>query len=257
MNIYQHFRPEEHAFIDQVINWKDQVETTYAPRLTDFLDPREQQIVKLLIGTQADVQVHFFGGAEEMERQRVILAPDYYEVQEHDFLISLLEINYPSKFVTIEHRHLLGSLMSLGLKRGKYGDILVDGEQIQVLVASEIAPYVMSELKEVGRAKVQIQERSVREAIKVREKWEEHSCTVSSMRLDAIVATIYNLARQKAQNLITHGLVKVNWTVVENSSFDCREGDMISVRGYGRAKIQSIDGKTKKEKWRIVVFVQK
>lgn len=41
MNIYQHFRPEEREFIDQVLNWKNIVENTYAPKLTDFLDPRE------------------------------------------------------------------------------------------------------------------------------------------------------------------------------------------------------------------------
>ena len=50
MSIYQHFRPEEREFIDQVLNWKEYVENNYAPKLTDFLDPREQQIVKMIIG---------------------------------------------------------------------------------------------------------------------------------------------------------------------------------------------------------------
>jgi RNA-binding protein YlmH len=51
--------------------------------------------------------------------------------------------------------------------------------------------------------------------------------------------------------------VKVNWTLTENPSFECDVGDMISVRGYGRAKILAIEGKTKKEKWRIIVGKQK
>ena len=46
MSIYQHFRPEERGFIDQALNWKDFVENKYAPKLTDYLDPREQQILK-------------------------------------------------------------------------------------------------------------------------------------------------------------------------------------------------------------------
>ena len=50
MSIYQHFRPEEREFIDQVLNWKNLVENTYAPKLTDFLDPREQQILKRVDG---------------------------------------------------------------------------------------------------------------------------------------------------------------------------------------------------------------
>ena len=37
--------------------------------------------------------------------------------------------------------------------------------------------------------------------------------------------------------MIKAGLVKVNWISIENTSFECGEGDMLSVRGYGRAKI--------------------
>jgi RNA-binding protein YlmH len=51
--------------------------------------------------------------------------------------------------------------------------------------------------------------------------------------------------------------VKVNWQVIENPSFECQTGDLISARGYGRVKILSIDGKTKKEKWRITIGIQK
>jgi RNA-binding protein YlmH len=52
-------------------------------------------------------------------------------------------------------------------------------------------------------------------------------------------------------------LVKVNWTLIENPSFECKEGDIISVRGHGRSKIMGIEGKTKKEKWRIIAGRQK
>lgn len=50
MSIYQHFRPEEKDFIDQAMNWIDQVKHSYAPKLSDFLDPRQQEILTSLIG---------------------------------------------------------------------------------------------------------------------------------------------------------------------------------------------------------------
>ena len=62
MSIYQHFRPEERGFIDQVLNWKDFVENKYAPKLTDFLDPREQQILKMIIGQQTALISVFLEG---------------------------------------------------------------------------------------------------------------------------------------------------------------------------------------------------
>ena len=104
MNIYQHFRPEEREFIDQVLGWKEYVEQTYAPKLTDFLDPREQQIIQTLIGNTQEVKVSLFGGTPGAERQRALVYPDYYEPEHDDFQLTLFELAYAKKFVTIEHR---------------------------------------------------------------------------------------------------------------------------------------------------------
>ncbi|MDQ0198517.1 YlmH family RNA-binding protein [Neobacillus ginsengisoli] len=257
MNIYQHFRPEEREFIDQVLQWKSYVETKYAPKLTDFLDPREQHILKMLIGDQGDVKYQLFGGYPEVERSRALLLPDYLSVTQDDFQITLFEIDYPSKFVTIEHPQVLGSLMSLGLKRGKFGDILFKEDRIQFFVANEVKDYIQNNLQSIGRASIKLKAIELGNAISSQELWGENELTVSSLRLDTVISGIHHLSRQKSQMFIQQGIVKVNWTLIENSSFECAEGDLISVRGHGRAKIMSIDGKTKKEKWRINVGKQK
>jgi RNA-binding protein YlmH len=257
MNIYQHFRPEERDFIDQVMQWKNYVESSYAPRLTDFLDPREQHILKVLIGDNSEIKYKFFGGSVEVERKRACILPEYLSETADDFQIILFEIDYPSKFVTIEHPHVLGSLMSLGLKRGKFGDILFKDGRIQFFAAAEIGEFVKNNLESIGRAGVKLKELDLSEALSSDTYWLENDITVSSLRLDTIVSGIYNVSRQKSQLYIGQGLVKVNWTIVESASFECGEGDMISVRGHGRAKIMSIEGKTKKDKWRIHVGKQK
>lgn len=257
MSIYQHFRAEEKEFIDQVLNWKEYVEQSYAPKLTDYLDPREQQIVKMIIGTQGEVQYAFSGGTEKTERKRAFLFPDYYQVEPEDFQITLFEVEFAKKFVSLTHPQVLGSLMGLGLRRGKFGDILIIGDRVQFYCAKEVSEYVRLELHAVGKAAVRLTEIPVSEALKPEESWEEKIITVSSLRIDAILSAIFQLSRQKAQMLIKSGLVKVNWTVMENAAFECGEGDTISCRGSGRAKIFSIDGKTKKDKWKISAGRQK
>ncbi|WP_079508363.1 YlmH family RNA-binding protein [Mesobacillus jeotgali] len=252
MSIYQHFRPEEREFIDQVINWKEYVEQNYAPKLTDFLDPREQQILSVVIGKHPDVKWELFGGAPGTERKRAFLFPEYLEVKQEDFQIKLFGIEYASKFVNIEHRQVLGSLMSLGLKRGKFGDILIDGDTVQFFAAEEIADYIRLQLESVGRASIKLTEQPLANALTIDEVWNEMNTTISSLRLDTVMSTLFNLSRQKSQLLIQHGHVKVNWTAIENTAFDCGEGDVISARGYGRAKIITIDGKTKKDKYRVI-----
>ena len=257
MNIYQHFRPEEREFIDQVLNWKDYVDTAYTPKLTDFLDPREQHILKTIIGENGNIKYQFFGGLSETERKRALIMPDYFIPTLEDFQITLFEINYPTKFVTIEHPKVLGTLMSLGLKRGKFGDILIKDERIQFLVSREINDYIRNNLESIGRATIQLKEAGLEEAIIPENSWVEQSVTVSSLRLDTVISGVHNLSRQKSLSFIQQGLVKINWTLTENPSFECFDGDLLSVRGYGRVKILSIEGKTKKEKWRIIVGKQK
>jgi RNA-binding protein YlmH len=257
MNIYQHFRPEERDFIDQVLSWKDYVESSYSPKLTDFIDPREQHILKTLIGENGSITYKLFGGISEGERKRALIMPDYFLPTEKEFQINLFEIDYPIKFVSIEHPQVLGSIMSLGLKRGKFGDILMKDGRVQFFAASEISDYLKSNLESIGRASIRLKELALEEAITTDELWMEQAITVSSLRLDTIISGIHHISRQKSQLFIQQGLVKVNWTSIENVSFECAEGDLLSVRGYGRVKILSIEGRTKKDKWRIVVGKQK
>lgn len=254
-SIYQHFRPDEKEFVDAVLKWKLSVENQYAAKRTDFLDPRQQHIVESVIGKNDEIILSFF--PENTERKRALLYPPYFQPEEEDFGIKLFEIQYPSKFVTIEHRQVLGTLMSLGLKREKFGDILSEDDTIQLMLADEISEYVRMELKQIGKAKISMKDIPMKDRIESKEEWMEKVTTVSSLRLDVVLAAIYNDSRQKAQTLIKSNQVKVNWKTVDNSSFEVEAGDVISARGYGRSKLLSIEGRTKRDKWRISVGILK
>ncbi|MBP3038715.1 RNA-binding protein [Bacillaceae bacterium Marseille-Q3522] len=257
MSIYEHFRPDEKEFIDRVLQWADQVEKSYTPRLSDFLDPREQVLVNQIIGNHSIIKYTFFGGYDHAERKRALFYPQYDSVKEDDFKLALLEVHYPQKFVSLEHRQVLGSLMSLGITRGKYGDIIIAGERIQFFCAQEIAAYIQMQLTSIGKASVTLKETPLINVLPVHIEWTEDQATTSSLRLDTLISAIYHLSRQKSQQLISQGNVKVNWMAVERQDFDCKKGDVFSVRGFGRAKLLAIEGKTKKEKWRIITGKQK
>jgi RNA-binding protein YlmH len=252
MSIYDHFRPEEAVFVDKVMEWKEGAEFYHKTKLTDFLDPREQQIIASIIGNHPDVSVHFYGGASGAERKRALISPSYFSPEEGEFQVEILQIEYASKFFTIEHRQVLGALMSLGLKREKYGDIFIQEETVQIAVAKEIADYITMNLQSIGKAKVSLAAVPSQQAVHIQEEWGEKTGTVSSLRLDVLIAEMFHLSRQKVQLFIKNGLVKVNWKVVEQPAYECFEGDVFSVRGYGRGKLMSIDGKSKRDKWRIV-----
>jgi len=179
------------------------------------------------------------------------LVPSYLETTMDDYQLTLFSIDYPVKFVTLEHRDILGALMNLGLKREKFGDILIGVDSTQLVVANEIADYVEMNLQTIGKASVRLNRIPLSEQIKPKDEWDEATVTVSSMRLDVVIAQMYKLSRAKVSPLIEKGLVKVNWKTVDKTDFSIAEGDYISVRTFGRARVFAIEGMTKKEKYRI------
>lgn len=256
MDIYQHFRKEEEPFIDQVFSWKEQVERTYVARLTDFLDPREQQIVQMLVSESKDeLQLADSGGSPNSERKRMIIAPYYEEITSEHYQITLLEADYHEKFVTLTHRDVMGAFLSLGVKREKLGDIFVSDGIVQIFVASEISNFVSMNLTSIKHAKIHLKEVDIEKALLPKSNWVESSKTVSSLRLDTVLKEIYRMSRKDAQTAIEKQLVKVNHKIVHDNKFPLEEGDLLSLRGKGRSKLVRIEGQTKKEKYRIITAI--
>lgn len=252
MTVYQHFRKHEHPFIDNVLSWMEQVERTFVSYTTDFLDPREQEIISSLIGTNnEEIQFAFYGGHEQTERKRAVIAPYYEEISEAQFEIVLLEATFPEKFVSLAHRDILGSFSSLGIDRKKIGDIHVSEDRFQLITDKTMSPYVMMNLTQVKQANISLKEVPFTYLIENKDQWDEKSLTVSSLRLDVVVKEIYQMSRKNASTLISRNLVKVNFTEVDDPSVPLLAGDLLSVRRHGRAKVIEINGKTRKDKTRI------
>ncbi|WP_062105146.1 YlmH family RNA-binding protein [Bacillus niameyensis] len=255
--LYQHFRPEEKEFVDQVLEWKQYVEQTYSPKLTDFLDPRKQYILRSILGENNEVKYELYGGADRAESKRALLYPDYYHSEIQDFQVGLYEIDYPKKFLKLDHRMVLGSIMSLGLKREKFGDIIFHKDIIQFFMAKEMEDFVLFQLNQIGKAKVSIKKRNLDQVLPSDEEWKEYETTASSLRLDVILAAAFNISRSKAQDFIQQSRTKVNWQITEQLAFECDEGDVISARGLGRCSLLEIKGKTKKDKLRVTLGLLK
>lgn len=252
--VFQHFRKDEQPFIEQVYGWIRDTEDRYAPKLTDFLDPRQQFIVKSIAGQNEDIDTYMFGKFTDAERKRMLITPSYFVPSDQDYLITMFEINYPSKFIKLNHPDILGSLMSIGLDRSKFGDIRVEEDRIEIAVETEIADFVRMNVTSIGKSKVQLNElENEHLLLKNKDTWVEETHTISSMRLDTIIASLFNVSRQKASLLIHSGKVKINWVVREQPAFELHESDLLSIRGFGRIQIGLIEGRTKKDKIRLQI----
>ena len=79
--------------------------------LTKFLDFEEQK--EIFAAKVNGLNVYLFGGNSDCERKRAIIS--YNEPKEEDFKIAILESKIDQKFKQITHRHVLGTIMSLGI----------------------------------------------------------------------------------------------------------------------------------------------
>src|SRR5690625_5747389 len=124
-------------------------------------------------------------------------------------------------------------------------------------MSAAIASKVMANLTAIKKAKVTLTEKPLTDLMETELTWIGSDKTVSSLRLDTILKEIYNLSRKHAIEFITKKLVKVNFKIVEDRKFDLQAGDLIYLRGIGRSKLVRINGRTKKDKYKVKTAILK
>lgn len=250
---YQHFRPDEHAFLDKIDDYVNQVEDTYLTLTTEFLNPRQVLLAKNVL-SQRGLTYYISSDYYLTEYAKVIIAPDYYSLDQADFDMSLLEIAYNSKFNNLTHGQIMGTLLNqLGIKRSVLGDIILENGCAQVLLDKSMAAYVTDHISKIGRASVKIKEVPLSELIQTDSQKVEADFLVSSMRLDKIIATVLKLSRSQAVKLVETEKVKLNYALVNSPSELVQVGDLLSIRGFGRVSILSENGLSKNGKYKLTV----
>lgn len=220
---------------------------TGIPRFTRFMEPSMMDAVRSAANS-AGVTCAFDGGYEGAER---VVAAFYSDdaPDKQAYPIRALRIGWNAKFSNPGHRDLLGAVMGLGLERDAVGDIAMGSHRgtpcAYLFVVPEMADYVCANLDSAGRASVRVEE-ALTEIEIAPPEGSALRVTVQNARLDAVLAAGYRLSRSEAQRLVTAGLVKLNH--VPNLHTDARvgEGDLISARGYGRLKILSEQGESRR-----------
>ena len=74
---------------------------------------------------------------------------------------------------------------------------------------------------------------------------------VASERLDAVTAAFAGLSRSQADKLFAAEKVRVNGRMTEDRSVRLKEGDILSVRGTGKAVYDGIEYETRKNRYMV------
>jgi Uncharacterized conserved protein, contains S4-like domain len=220
---------------------------------SDFLSPYEVSITKRVLERVKDVFYQFTGGYEGAERVIAVVSPDFIEEDTFtDAPISFLRIT-PVIEKNLSHRDYLGSLLGLGIKREKIGDILVCETYADVFAIDKMAEYISYNLDKIGNVKVECELRDVYQYTPPQKKERSINTTVASLRADSIASSGFGLSRTKIMDYFKAQRVNVNWELVQNPSKMLAEGDVISIRGMGRIVLEKVLGNTRKDRISIVI----
>lgn len=248
-------RSENRAAVSRIEDIIGQCLKKHIKVFSDFITPAQMEDIIKTAQSYRDIKYMSFGGNSQCERRIMGFCPDYMDICQEDFPIDIIKISANKKFsVEMSHRDYLGSVLGLGIDRSKVGDIIIFDGSALCYVKKEISDFINTNLIKVGRNNVLTEVFDIKEFELPEVKTEEKSYTVSSLRLDAVSGGAFNLARGKIQSLIEGEKVFLNFITELSPSKNVTEGDMISVRGYGRVKVLSINGRTKKDRISITVL---
>ncbi len=221
---------------------------------SDFLSPHEAIIAKKVLDKVNGIFYTFTGGFDGAERVLAVLSSDFIDADEalSNAPISYLRVT-PVVEKNLSHRDYLGSILGLGIKREKIGDILVYESYADVFLIDKIAEYILYNLDRIGNTKVECEIQQVYQYEPPERKEKIINTTVASVRADSVTASGFGVSRTKVLEYFKAQRVNINWETVSNPSKQLSEGDVISIRGKGRIVLDKIGGTTKKDRINITI----
>ena len=197
----------------------------YAPNLWNKL----QEIVY-----KFNIHMETNGGFSDSEKRMVSFSTYNSEA----FPIRLMKIQNKSKFSRLEHKDYLGALMSLGIKREKLGDLIVDADKDCCFfsVSDDVVEFVLSNLDHIGKNPCSIEEVFSFDNIPG-PNLKDLLIVSTSSRLDCITSSLTGLSRTKALEMISSSKVLLNYIVETKKDKVVAEGSIITIRGYGKFRV--------------------
>ncbi|MBP3255137.1 MAG: hypothetical protein J6M60_01400 [Clostridia bacterium] len=257
------YNQEEKLILSKIIDKINFCAKRNTIQITDFYDLGKQNLIEKFLRIQRIDSYILYGAYENPERKVFVFYPDKFEELiksskiSFDEYISIIRITLPNELKEqYNHQRYLGGLIKLGIKREKIGDILVDSEGADLIVQREIEKFLLTNLQELTRfQKSKIERIDLDKIKKVVEKKEIIKITVSSMRLDNIVAELAHCSRSKAEQIIEEERVFVNYENILKKTKEIKENDRITIRGKGRFEIKEVVGNTRSG--RFVIEIEK
>lgn len=231
------------ALLARLSDLAERAKRSGRPQFWGFLDAHQAVVADGGL-RRLGLPYRLYGGYPDAERVTAGVFPPKETVAEEAFPVRAVAF-FSRREASFSHRDVLGALMSAGVRREKLGDILCGEGLAVVMTTAELVPFLTDQIDRIGGESVRAEANYTGE-LPALHRFRPLSGTVASPRLDAVLKWLLASAREPAAELIRGGLVSVNHCVCQTASHMLKEQDVLSVRGAGRFRIETIGPETQK-----------
>lgn len=221
---------------------------------TGFLGLTEQSIFWEMERELAFAGYTFEGGNTGCDRKVIRFGNPAELGYEEEFPIVCIKMTPLIKKFSDEfsHRDFLGAIMNLGIDRSTVGDIFLAENEGYVFCLSSIAQYIMENLDKVKHTHIKCEK--MKDSLRfIKDEGKTLEITVTSDRIDVVVAGLYHVSRSESLSYFEKGIVYVNGRLCSSNAKNLKDGDVVNIRGKGKFLYQGIVHTTKKDKYRVSV----
>ena len=222
----------------------ERCERTGSVTSTAFLTPAEQYVLRSF-RARGNVTMLLHGGVPGAERVCAFFLPDWMEEAYFDPAETIRCVRVTAYFGTPGHRDYLGALLGMGVGREWIGDILIRDSEAHVLCLKSVETHLLT-MEKVGRCGVKTAAVPLEAVPAPERKVRPVSFTVQSPRLDAVLAGLFHLSRTQAAERVRAGEASLNYAECLRPDAEIRPGDVLSLRGHGKAAVTEIGGQSRK-----------
>lgn len=249
-------KDENDLLIAKVLDKKKICNSKNKITYTDFLNEKEQRVIEKNVKLE---NAFFYGVNENADRKILVFYPEKLtEELVRKSLKSVLSgiriILKNDQIGNYEHKNYLSALIKIGIDRGKIGDILVDDYGADIIAFDMNKEFIIQSLSELTRfRKANIDIIPIDDIKRKIDRFEESTIIVSSMRIDNIVAELAGCSRTNADEYINSEKVFVNYETALKGSKTIFEGDIVTIRGKGKFRIDGLVRNTRNNRFVIKV----
>lgn len=202
---------------------------------TFFLDPKEQMLLK-----------------RKLKKSEYSTFLPYKDSEKVIFYVDKIPDVFLYEIKTkqiLRHQDILGALFSLNISKEMFGDIIIRDGKYYIYILGIIRNYFESNFTKIKNSSVELINRDLDLLKEFEREYEAVEIIVLSERIDTVISTIIHTNRNSIKEKIKNKEIILNYDFLQSGSYYLHEGDIFSIRKFGKYKYIGIVKRTKKDNY--------